>query len=225
MNELLWFLFMVFDFGMALLAVRFFGKKALYAIIVMDIIICNIQVLKTISLFGLITTTGNILYGSIFLATDLLSEVYGKEEARKGVFLGFWGLLFMTISMQLTLHFVPHTSDFAQPHLSALFSVLPRIALASLSAYLLSQLHDVWAFHFWKSKTGEKQLWLRNNASTLISQLIDSTVFVVIAFWGVFEFSVVLQIFISTYLFKVIVALFDTPVLYLGKKLLLKYHH
>lgn len=223
-NEWLWILFLLFDFSFALVAIRIFGKKALFAIIVMDIIICNIQVLKTIFLFGLITTTGNILYGSIFLATDLLGEVYGKKEARTGVLLGLYGLLFMTISMQLTLSFIPHNSDFAQGHLEALFRVLPRITLASLTAYIISQLHDVWAFHFWKAKTRGKWLWLRNNASTLISQLLDTTLFVSIAFLGIFPFSVVLQIFISTYLFKLLVALFDTPVIYLGKYLLIKYH-
>ncbi|GAB4169305.1 MAG: queuosine precursor transporter [Calditrichia bacterium] len=223
-NELLWMIFLIFDFGMALLAIRFFGKKALFAIIVIDIIICNIQVLKTISLFGIITTTGNILYGSIFLATDLLSEVYGKKEARQGVLLGFFALLFMTISFQLTIAFHPHASDFAHSHFKILFGILPRIALASLAAYLVSQLHDIWAFHFWKSKTKGKYLWLRNNLSTLVSQMIDSLVFVSIAFLGIYPLGVVVQIFISTYLFKLMVAVLDTPVIYLGKHILLTYH-
>lgn len=223
-NELIWFLFLVFDFSFALLLLRLLGKQALYAIIVMDIVLCNIQVVKTISLFGIVTTTGNILYGSIFLATDLLGEVYGKKAARQGVILGFLALLFMVVAMQITLLLQPHSSDFAQPHLKAIFSVLPRIVLASLLAYLVSQFHDVWAFHLWKKKTRGKWLWLRNNASTMVSQFIDSVIFVSVAFIGVFPISVVTQILISTYLLKLLVALLDTPVMYLGKSILVKYH-
>jgi len=96
---------------------------------------------------------------------------------------------------------------------------MPRIAFASLVAYVASQNHDVWAYHFWKRKTNGRFLWLRNNASTMVSQLIDSVVFCVIAFWGAFPFAVFLQILATTYLFKWLVALFDTPFIYLGRRI------
>jgi uncharacterized integral membrane protein (TIGR00697 family) len=222
-NELLWFIFVLVDFILALIAIYFFGKNALYVIIAVDILVCNLQVIKTIELFGLVATLGNVLYGSIFLATDLLSETYGKEEARKGVWLGFFALIFMTITMQLALKFQPHESDFAQPALQTIFSMLPRITVASLLAYLLSQHHDIWAFHFWKNQTRGKYLWLRNNASTWISQAIDSIVFVFVAFYGVFEIQVVLSILLTTYIIKLIVAILDTPVIYFGKWILKKH--
>ena len=223
-NELLWFALVTTDFALALVAIFFFGRIGLYAIIVMDIIVCNIQVLKIVSLFGWVATLGNVLYGSIFLATDLLSEIYGKKAARQGVWLGFFALIFTTIIMQISLQFHPHSSDFAHPALKTIFGFLPRIALASLTAYLISQHHDVWAFHFWKNKTAGRFLWLRNNASTWVSQAIDTLIFTTIAFWGVFNFSTWLSLLFTTYLFKWMVAVLDTPVVYLGKWVLSQHH-
>lgn len=223
-NELLWFLFIIVDFSMALIAIYFFGRKALFVIIAVDIVVCNIQVLKTIEIFGMVATLGNILYGSIFLATDLLGEAFGKKEAQRGVWLGFFALLFMTISMQFALLFKPDQSDFIHQSLKNIFGLVPRVAFASLIAYLVSQFHDVWAFHFWRDKTKGKHLWLRNNASTWISQAIDSAVFVLIAFYGVFETNVLVSILLTTYLIKVIVALLDTPVIYLGRWVLNKHN-
>ncbi|MFZ0390400.1 MAG: queuosine precursor transporter [Calditrichia bacterium] len=219
-NEIWWLIFLTADFGMALTGIYFFGRKALYVIIAADIIICNIQVIKTIELFGMVATLGNILYGSIFLATDLLSEVFGKKEARRGVWLGFFALIFMTVSMQLALQFTPHPSDFSHEAMQTIFGFLPRITLASLVAYLLSQHHDVWAFHFWKERTGGRFLWLRNNLSTMVSQIIDSVIFVFLAFYGVFEMPVIWSILITTYAVKLLVALLDTPVIYLGRRVL-----
>lgn len=222
-NELLWFLFLLVDFGVSLLAVYLFGRNALYVIIATDIIICNIQVLKIIDIFGLVATVGNILYGSIFLATDLLSEVYGKQAARRGVWLGFFALIFATISMQLALLFTPHPDDFSQPALQQIFGFMPRVVVASLIAYLISQHHDVWAFHFWKEKTAGRFLWLRNNASTWVSQAIDSIVFVTIAFYGVFSPKVLLSVLVTTYLLKLMIALLDTPIVYLGRWMLTRH--
>ncbi|ACV67840.1 queuosine precursor transporter [Desulfohalobium retbaense] len=218
-NELLWIGFALLDLSLVLLVFRLFGRVGLYGLIVFNLVICNIQVLKTIHLFGLTTTLGNILYASIFLSTDLLSEFYGKKEAQRGVLLGFCCLILATLYMQIALQFAPGPNDFAQPHLAAIFDFMPRVALGSMAAYLLSQWHDVWAFHAIRAKTGERWLWLRNNASTLVSQLIDSSVFCVIAFWGVFPFSVWLEILLTTYLIKALTAGLDTPFIYLAKRL------
>lgn len=217
-NEILWIVFAVVDLSMVVVLHRFFGKAGLYGLIVFNLLLCNIQVLKTIELFGLTTTLGNVLYASVFLATDLLGEFYGKSAARRGVLLGFVTLLMATAYMQLALAFTPTADDFAQPHLEAIFGLLPRIALASMCAYLVSQLHDVWAYHFLKSRTGDRLLWLRNNASTLVSQMLDSSIFCLIAFWGMFPGNVLMEILITTYLFKALVAVLDTPFIYLAKR-------
>jgi len=210
---------MLIDLAFALVLFHRFGRIGLHGMIVLAIILCNIQVLKIVEMFGLVATLGNILYGSIFFATDVLGEVYGKREAKRGVWLGFAALIVTTVVMQLAIRFKPHESDFIQPALQQIFSLLPRIAAASLTAYVISQLHDVWAFHFWKARTRGKHLWLRNNASTWVSQLIDTVVFTFIAFVGVFPRSVLLQICLTTYLFKLIVAAVDTPFIYAARKI------
>jgi len=210
---------MIVDLSIALLVFRLFGKKGLFMLIAVNIIICNIQVLKTIELFGITATLGNILYGSIFFATDVISELYGPKEAKRAVLIGFSSLLIMTLYMQFSLLFTPTPEDFASVHLNALFGFMPRIALGSLTAYLISQLHDVWAYNFWKEKTGGKHIWLRNNLSTMVSQAIDSIVFCLIAFLGLFPTSVWLEILLTTYFFKFIVAIFDTPFIYFAKKI------
>ena len=218
-NELLWILFLLLDLSFTVVVFKVFGKGGLLALIAADIILCNIQVTKIVQLFGLSMTLGNILYGSIFLATDILSELYGPKEARKGVLVGFFFLFFMTGVMQVALLFKPDPSDFINEHLKAIFGLMPRIALASVVAYLISQYHDVWAFQFWKKLTQGKFLWLRNNLSTMVSQAIDTLVFCGIAFFGLFPAKVFLEIVITTYIMKWIVAAVDTPFLYLVKKL------
>ncbi len=230
MNETLWILFALADLCMVLVVYRLFGRVGLFGLMVFNLLLCNIQVLKTVELFGLTTTLGNVLYASVFLSTDLLSEFYGKKEARKGVLLGFVTLAMMVGYMQIALLFQPAADDFAQPHLSALFGFMPRIALASMAAYLISQMHDVWAFHAIKERTGGRMLWLRNNASTMISQLLDSSIFCIIAFWGLFPMNVFMEILLSTYIIKVAVAALDTPFMYLarhlsGKTALLRNRH
>ncbi|GAB7023231.1 queuosine precursor transporter [Salidesulfovibrio brasiliensis] len=219
MNELLWIGFALLDLTMVLIVYRLFGRVGLFGIVVFNLLLCNLQVLKTVEMFGLTTTLGNILYASVFLATDMLSELHGKDEAKKAVLMGFVSLLMMTAYMQLALLFVPGAEDFAHPHLEALFGFMPRIALASLAAYLVSQLHDVWAFHKLKQRTGGKHLWLRNNASTLVSQFLDSAIFCTIAFYGLFPTAVFTEILISTYVIKLAVALLDTPFMYIAKRM------
>ena len=218
-NNLLWVGFILINLSLAILLYRFFGKFGLYALIVASTITANIQVVKTVQLFGLVATLGNVLYASIFFATDILSEVYGKKAARRGVWLGFAGMLLMTLWMQIALKFIPDMSDFAQGSLLTIFGLMPRIAAGSMIAYLLSQHHDVFAFHFWKNKTKGKFLWLRNNASTMVSQAIDSVIFCTVALWGLFDTNTWLQILATTYFLKWIVAIVDTPFIYLAKRL------
>lgn len=218
-NNLLWIAFIVIDLSFALIAYRFFGKFGLYTIIVASVITANIQVLKTVQLFGSVATLGNVLYGSIFFATDILSEVYGKKAARRAVWLGFIGMILMTFWMQIGLKFIPDISDFSQSSLSTIFELMPRVAAGSMIAYVVSQHHDIFAFHFWKNKTKGRFLWLRNCASTMVSQAIDSLIFCTIALWGLFDINVWLQILATTYLLKWFVAVMDTPFLYLATRI------
>lgn len=223
-NELFWLVEILANFLLIILAYKLFGKWGLIMWIPVATILANIQVVQTIQLFGFSATLGNVVYATSFLVTDILSENYGKKEAGKAVWIGFFSLITMTLLMNLTLLFHPLPGDdFAQTThgaLSTIFSLMPRIALASLTAYIISQRHDVWAFHFWKDKfPSDRHLWIRNNLSTMVSQLFDSAIFVVIAFWGVFDPTVLGEIFITTYLLKWLVAAADTPFVYWAKQI------
>ena len=227
-NELLWLLLMAVTFLGILLAYRLFGRIGLYVWISISIILANIQVMKTIELFGLVTAEGNIIYGTIFLAMDILGENYGKRAAYKGVAIGFFTLIVFTVLMHLTLQFTPHESDTLSPALESIFAFLPRIAFASLTAYFLSQILNIVIFHYIKKLTERKHLWLRNNASTMIAQFFDNIIFTYMAFVGlfgafgwqqVFEWGIIIQIFITSLVMKYIVAVADTPFVYWGRKL------
>jgi len=218
LNELIFLLMALIVMCLTLLSFRM-GVQWLFAFIAANIILANIFVTKQFTLFGITATGGNITYGAIFLATDLLCEHYGKKVGRKAVIIGFFAALFYLITSQLILLFQPADSDLVHSSMQTIFSFGPRIVLASLLAYLISQLHDIWFFHLLKEKTHGKMLWLRNNASTWLSQLIDSLVFTSVAFLGTFSLSVVGQILLSTYLLKVFVAALDTPFIYLSYRL------
>ena len=218
-NELLWIGLLIASFFMVIFSYRFFGKTGLFVWTAVGVILANIQVMKTIQIFGLVTALGNVIYSSLFLVTDILNENYSKNDAQKAVWIGFFVLISTTIIMQMTLYFIPDESDFLSEHLTAIFSFLPRIAFASLIAYLISQNHDVWFFDKMKKKHDEKYLWLRNNLSTITSQLIDNTVFTLIAFVGIFTWDIILQIFLTSLLMKIIVASCDTPFIYWARKI------
>ncbi|MFC7371651.1 queuosine precursor transporter [Fictibacillus iocasae] len=210
--------FALVNFVLFLLCYRFFGRTGLYAWIGAATILANIQVVKTIEMFGVIMTLGNVIYGTIYLATDLLNEKYGEKEAKKAVWFGFFTLIMMTMIMQLVLIFEPAKSDFAQPHMEALFGLLWRLALGSLAAYLISQFADVKLYSLIRRKFPKpEQLWIRNNGSTMASQLIDSVVFCTIAFAGVYSWDVWWQILLTTYVIKFIVSAASTPFIYIAR--------
>jgi len=227
-NELIFLIQTILGLAIVLLAFRM-GKTWLYALIAVNYVLANIFVTKTITLFGFEATGGNVLYGAIFLTTDILSEYYGKETARKGVFIGLGATLFYLLMSQMMLAYTASPNDWGPAAgMESIFGFAPAIVLASVIAYLISQLHDVWAFHMWKDKFEGKYLWLRNNLSTSVSQLIDSLTFALLAFSvfprlfmdpeSVLPMDVVWQIVLTTYVLKLLVAALDTPFLYLSKR-------
>jgi len=218
-NELLWITSIIISFLMVILAYRLFGKTGLYVWTAVGVILANIQVMKTVQVFGLVTALGNVIYSSLFLVTDIINENYSKKDAQKAVWIGFFVLITTTILMQITIQFIPHESDFLSEHLTAIFSFLPRIAFASLTAYLISQTHDVWFFAKLKKKHKKRLLWFRNNSSTIISQLLDNIVFTLIAFVGIFSWDIIGQIFLTSMIMKVVVAICDTPFIYWARNM------
>lgn len=228
-NEVIWLIFAIVNFIGITIFYKLFGKTGLFVWIGFGTVIANIQVLKPIEMFGLNATLGNIMYGTLFLATDSLGEKYGHKTAKKAVWLGFITLIAMVVIMQLALVFEPSQNpdnkDFAldvQNSFELIFGLLPRIALGSLIAYIISQLFDVYFFQKIKEKfDGDRFLWLRNNGSTLVSQAIDTLIFVTIAFLGHpdYPLPIWVDILITTYIIKVMVAALDTPFIYLIKKI------
>lgn len=219
-NELLWLIMLLCNFIFITYIYRSFGKAGLYAWIPISSILSNLQVVLLVNLFGYETTLGNIMYAGGFLVTDILSENYGEKDAKKAVKIGFVSMIATAVLMKIAVMFEP--SAVSESHeifesLKLIFDFMPRVLLASLLAYGLSQWHDVWAYAMWKRVfPAKKFIWIRNNASTIISQLIDNTIFTVVAFYGVYPIEVLLQIFFVTYFMKVAVALFDTPFVYLA---------
>ncbi|MED4584769.1 queuosine precursor transporter [Brevibacillus choshinensis] len=212
--------FALVNFGLFLLCYRLFGRMGLYAWLGMATVLANIQVVKTIEMFGLVMTLGNTIYASIYLTSDLLNEKYGEKAAKKAVWFGFFTLIATTIIMQLVLLFEPQESDISQGALETLFGLMPRLALGSLCAYLLSQFVDVKIYSWLKKKCpGPNQLWIRNNGSTLFSQMLDSITFCSIAFLGVYPMDVWWEILLTTYLIKFIVSAASTPVLYIARNM------
>jgi uncharacterized integral membrane protein (TIGR00697 family) len=218
-NEVLWIGTLIISLFLVIIAYKLFGKTGLYIWTAGAVIIANIQVMKMVQVFGLVTALGNVVYASIFLATDILNENHSKKDAQKAVWIGFFVLITTTIIMQITLQFIPDASDELNQHISAIFSFMPRIAFASLVAYLISQSHDVWFFAKLKKKHKRERLWLRNNLSTITSQLLDNIIFTLIVFIGEQSWYIIGQIFLTSIILKVIVAVCDTPFLYLARKI------
>ena len=220
-NELIFIITVIIYLGSVLLLYKLFGKNGLFAFAIFGTILGNIAVCKCVDLFGLSTTAGNVLYASTFLVTDILSEKYGKKDANRAVQYSFSIMLLWLLGTQLILQFTPNANDYINDSLKVVFGLVPRITIASLIGFICSQNIDVFLYHFIWKKTGDNKskLWLRNNGSTLISQAIDTVIFTFLAFWGTYPTNVFFSILITTYLFKALVAVIDTPFIYIARKI------
>ncbi|WP_342541673.1 queuosine precursor transporter [Paenisporosarcina sp. FSL H8-0542] len=219
-NEVLGLGFAIVNMIFVLIMYKFFGRTGLFVWVGFATVLANIQVTKLIEIFGLTATLGNAVYGSIFLVTDILNEKYGKKEAKKAVWLGFTSLLMMTAIMQFVIQFQPAPDDIAQESLSTIFGLIPRIALGSMIAYLVSQYTDVLIFNFIRKLfPSDGAFWIRNNGSTMLSQLLDTLIFTSIAFLGVYPTEVWLSVFVSTYVLKFLVSILGTPFGYMAKRM------
>jgi uncharacterized integral membrane protein (TIGR00697 family) len=225
-QELLWLTTLIADLGCTVLLYRLFGKAGLQVAIATAIILANLQGPKLTVIFGVQTSLGVIFYSSIFFATDVLSENYGKAAASKAVRMGLAVSVVVLLMLSLALLYAPsdrpETAEFSLRIHEAFASIVnftPRFVFGSLVAYYISQTFDVWAFHKIKTVTGEKWLWLRNNLSTLGSQALDTLIFSLVTWWGIVDLITALQLGAAKYGFKVFIALFDTAFIYWAKRL------
>lgn len=208
---------LVFAAGTALIAKRY-GVHWLIGLFAVTAALAGILSNKMV-VFGPLTIPGGVLLFSMsFFITDMISEKWNKEFAQQAVFVGFLSSIMVTVSVYIVIIWpgAPFATEQAEIFASAL-GMTSRIVIAGLVAYLISQNVDVFLFHKIKAKTNGKHLWLRNNGSTIVSQLIDTSVFTAIAFYGVFP---LMPVIISSWLFKVLIAALDTPFIYLTSKLM-----
>ncbi len=224
-NELLLMASVPLIYGSVLLAYRLFGRGGLYAMTAIATLLANIEVLLLVDAFGLEQTLGNVLFASTYLITDILSENEGQKASARAVWVGVFTSAVMLVFTQFWLLYNPAASDWAGEPIRAIFSTTPRLMLASFLGYVVSQRFDVWLYHrLWaltakRSGSTTRFLWLRNNVATWISQIINTVLFNVIAFWGWYEPKTVLSVMVSGYIVYIFTGLLDTPFVYAARRM------
>lgn len=224
-NLMVFMVFAIVNFALITVSFRFWGKRGILAYIVLSVIAANLQVNKGVSFdfgfFQLEATLGNVMFAGIFLATDLLNEKYGFGEARKAVIISIFANLSFILIMFISTLFngLDYSSDFNSA-LKLFFSINGgtfKAVLVGNAVFLISQSLDVFIYakiKAWNSST--KTLWIRNNGSTFISQLVDSVLVTLgFALVGIFPMEIAGSVIIMTLVVKYIAALVDTPFLYL----------
>lgn len=209
-NEVLFVVITLLSLGFVT-GTALFGRMWTYMAVIVLTVACLTLVGKLIIIFGFTVSVATPLFAGIFLATDVLSEFYGKAAAKRAVWLSFAANVSFTGIGLLALPFEGGIQPEMDQAIDTIFSFLPRAVLAGMIAFVASQYFDVWFYHRLKDWTHGKHLWLRNLASTSTSQLLDSCIFVIIAFGPIDGF---VSIIISAWAIKILVAFMDTPFIY-----------
>jgi hypothetical protein len=191
----------------------------LSGIFIASLVTCNLIANKFVTVdFGFkvfIVSAGILPYPLTFLVTDLISELYGQRKANLVVFAGFIASMFVLLFLWLGGQFNAIPDSLVSDDIyNSVFRNAWRIIAASMIAYLFAQFIDVRIFHFWKKLTNGKHLWLRNNGSTVASQLVDTILVICILFAGVWSNDQIFSAIIDGWLFKMLMALIDTPIIY-----------
>lgn len=191
----------------------------LTAMFIAALITCNLIANKFVEInLGFktfIVSAGILPYPLTFLITDILSEIYGRKMTNRVVASGFFASIMVLLFLWLgSIAPAIQTSPINNETFNLVFSNAWRVIAASMIAYLSAQFLDVRLFHFWKNLTKGKHLWLRNNASTIGSQLVDTTLVVCVLFVGVWPTGQIIQAIIDGWLFKIMCAFIDTPIFY-----------
>ena len=219
MNIALFIAETVFTFALVLLFFKLFGKSGLYVWMAIATCFAQIGTAKTITLFGTSCTAGCVLFASTYLVTDILNEVYSEKEAKKAVYIGFASVLAFVASMAFINYLKPAETDTSATAISTLFGVVPRISAASVIMYFLSNLLDVKLFNAIKKATGGKYMWLRNNVATILCNGGENFLFLLLAFAGQMPVSLIFSIAISATIVEAVVAVCDTPFLYIATRI------
>lgn len=219
MNELILLIEVVTVFGMVLASHFFFKREGVIAWVAIATVLANIITAKNAEIFGLSTAIGTVMFASIFLATDILSECYSKEDAKKAVYIGLAANVVLICATQIALHYTPSEFDYADGAMQTLFSLNLRISIASAVMYFVSNIADVYLFNKLKDKMHGRALWLRNNVSTILCNCLENFGFIGLAFWGIYDVKTIFTIALSTSIIELIVAVLDTPFLYIARNI------
>ncbi len=219
MNLLLGVLELIICFSGVLLMDRFFGKYGLYTWMAIAVVFANIQVSKQIDIVGISTALGNVMFASTYLATDILNEKYSDKASKNAVKIAAGALVAYIIFAQFTQAFIPNSFDTVDAGMKNIFAMSVRITTASGVMFVISNWCDVLLYQKIKEKTGGKYMWFRNNISTIICNCAENFAFSILAFIGTYSLLYCLEIAVAGSLIEMLIAMCDTPFLYLSKKL------
>ena len=214
MNNILIFIEIIIVFSALLIAYKLFGKIGVMVWVGLATVLANIITAKNADVFGLSTAIGTVMFASTFLATDILAEYHDAKSARQAIYIGIMADIVLIVSTQIALLYRPSDFDYADGAMRTLFSLNLRISVASLVMYAISNLADVAIFS--KMKKAGSKLWLRNNVATIVCNCLENFGFIALAFAGIYDWNTILIIALSTSAIEFIVALCDTPFLYLA---------
>jgi len=206
-------------FTTLLMCYKLFGKTGAMAWVGMATILANVITAKNADIFGLSTAIGTVMFASTFLATDILTEYHSVQDAKKAVYIGLFADVLLIVSTQIALLYKPSAFDYADGAMQTLFALNLRISLASMVMYFISNFADVFLFEKLKEKSGGKRLWLRNNVSTILCNCLENFGFIALAFAGIYDARTIFTIALSTSIIEAIVAVCDTPFIYLAGKI------
>jgi len=191
----------------------------LLGIFVAAVVLANLLGTKIANFGWFVASVGIFMYPITFLATDIVAEVFGRKKVMMFVVAGLIANLMLFLMVAVAIRLPPATRYPSNEAFLEVFNPSLRIIGASIIAFLIAQIHDIAAFEYWKKVTRGRFLWLRNNASTIVSQFLDSTIFMFLAFYlATPEYTVdfIFALIIPYWLLKVVIAIADTPFVYLG---------
>ena len=218
MNNILLIISIIGVFSLMLIIKKILGKEGIIGWVGIAGILANIMILKSVDLLGISATLGNVLFASIFLATDILTENYGYKEAKKGVKFAIVAIIIYMLITQFALLFIPNSFDTGQELFEGIFTIAPRITLASVSMFAISNFIDIRLYEYLRKKSNGKNMWLRNNLCTIICNGGENFLFYTVAFLGIMSISNIVAVAISATIIEILIAICDTPFLYISKK-------
>ena len=221
MNIGLGVLELIVVFTLVVLCEKLFKKEGLFAWASIALIIANLIVGKQVDFFNITGSLGNIAFASVFLASDIISEKYGKKEAKKAINLAIFSCASFVAITQIALLFVPSQGDVLQEPMQQLLKINIRTSIASIVMFFISNIVNIHLYNFLKKKF-PKQLWLRNNVATIVCNCLENYLFVGLAFAFIFPISTILSIATVKTVLEIIISICSTPFLYIATKSLKK---